>query len=429
MSTGHSVFAPSSYSRWSQCAPSIFGNMRYEDSQPEPFNPHSALGTLAHEVGEYMLLGKDHLTIEPEDGLKALGVKVDDDMVEYVSIYTNFVHSTVKSLKGKLFVEKRVNLPHIHPDFGGTSDAIVVSSDGSHVHVIDLKYGVGVQVFADHNPQLMIYALGSIATLGIVGVETVSVSIVQPRLDHIDTFTLSMDELAEFEAEVAASVKAAEAILPLQFDQISDERFNPSPEACMWCPMKLECKALKNKSLEYIKDLLGDDDDDNDDAFSVKPDPAAVSVPISNEDLDGTLKYIWQSERLLAILRKAYEAEAFSRLTKPGAGGDELPSFKIVGSNPNRKWKESPELIQLLTKLCGKDAFEQKLISPAKAEKILKKDLIAKDALKEFIDRGTPTPSLAAIGDKRDRFKPEDRKIDASSFDDLSGEFSEFDDM
>lgn len=425
MSTGHSVFAPSSYSRWSQCAPSIFGNRRDKDAPPEPFNPHSALGTLAHEVGEYMLLGKDPFTIEPEDGLKALGVKVDDDMIEYVSMYTNFAHSTVKSLKGKLFVEKRVNLPHIHPDFGGTSDAIVVSSDGSHVHVIDLKYGTRVQVFADHNPQLMIYALGSIATLGIIGVETVSVSIVQPRLDHIDTFTLSMEELAEFEAEVAASINVAETMLPLRFDQIPDEKFNPSPAVCQWCPMKLECKALKNKALGYVKDLLGDDDDD--DAFSVKPDPAAVEI--SNEDLDGTLKYIWQSERLLAILRKAYEAEAFSRLTKPGAGGDELPSFKIVGSNPNRKWKESPELIQLLTKLCGKDAFEQKLISPAKAEKLLKKDLIAKDALKDFIDRGRPTPSLASIGDKRDRFKPEDRQIDASSFDDLSGEFGEFDDM
>lgn len=412
MSTGHSVFSPSSYSMWSKCPPSIFGNVSNPDAPPEPFNPHSALGTLAHEVGEVILRGGDINKIVPCKELQEMGVKVDEEMLDYVSIYTNFV----KSLKGTLYVETRVNLEYIHPDFGGTADAIVVSEDGKHIHVVDLKYGTGVQVFADNNPQLMIYALGAIYTLGIVSFETISVTIVQPRLDHLDTFTLTYDELLKFEAEVTAAVKSAVVVQKYTFLTAPETSFNPSEDTCRWCKMRLFCKPLKDKALNYVRDMFDSYGDKTSDETGI---PGSVATPPAemrpDEDLDSALNYIWKSEKLLAIVRKAYEAEAFKRLSE----GKDLPSFKIVASNPNRKWVESPALLELMSNLLGKDAFTTKLISPAQAEKLLKKGKIALEAIAEHIDRGEPKPALASISDKRSRFTGSTGKVSAADFDDL----------
>lgn len=412
MSTGHSVFSPSSYSMWSKCPPSIYGNISNHDAPPEPFNPHSALGTLAHEVGEVILRGGDINKIVPCKELQEMGVKVDEEMVEYVSIYTNFV----KSLKGTLYVETRVNLEYIHPDFGGTADAIVVSEDGKHIHVVDLKYGTGVQVFAVNNPQLMIYALGAIYTLGIVSFETISVTIAQPRLDHLDTFTLTYDELLKFETEVISAVRAAEIIIDKGTAPLS--AFNPSEDTCRWCKMRLSCKPLKDKALNYVRDMFdsyGEEDETSDETGI----PGSVATPqpemLPDEDLDSTLSYIWKSEKLLAIVRKAYEAEAFKRLSE----GKDLTSFKIVASNPNRKWAESPALLEKMSNLLGKEAFTTKLISPAQAEKLLKKDKIALEAIAAHIDRGEPKPALATISDKRNRFTGSTGRISAADFDDF----------
>ena len=112
-------------------------------------------------------------------------------MDRYTEEYLDYIRTAALAMKctPSVRVEERVRFArYTHEDPGnqvegsGIADCILVGGDT--IHVIDLKYGKGVQVDADHNPQLMLYALGAYDACRILyPVTKVKVTIVQPRLD------------------------------------------------------------------------------------------------------------------------------------------------------------------------------------------------------------------------------------------------------
>ena len=218
--TTHAKLSASSSHRWLHCPGSIKAEEGYADSSSE----HANEGSAAHWLGETCLESGQQASEFLGQTLADYQVVVTDEMVDAVQQYLDYV----RSLGGNTLIEQRVDFSHVVPEGFGTADAIVMSGDT--LHIVDLKYGKGVKVYAENNSQAMLYALGVLHDYDyLFQPEKIVLTIVQPRLDHIDEWEVTMDQLQTF-----ASFAQTAASLALQDNA---PRY-PSDKACQWCKAK-----------------------------------------------------------------------------------------------------------------------------------------------------------------------------------------------
>lgn len=188
----HARLSPSSSERWLNCPPSV---MLGADIQEE-ISEYAAEGTAAHSLCEYKvqrMLG--HAAQDPRPSL----LYHDEEMEECSDDYTAFISETIEEIRSKghepaVFTEIRLDMSRFAPECFGTSDTIIITDN--FLSVIDFKYGKGVEVSADHNPQMMLYALGAVEMFGhIYDIRDISMTIFQPRLSNISTWNTTADEL------------------------------------------------------------------------------------------------------------------------------------------------------------------------------------------------------------------------------------------
>lgn len=159
----------------------------------------------------------------------------------------------------ELHVEQRLPIfAGAIPNQFGTSDSVIVGD--TWIHIIDLKYGRGVQVFAEENEQLMLYALGALDEFDLLGtVETVRMTVHQPRLNHFDTWECSVEHLRAFEQRAIAAGKEALSIAELYLPDVQPiHALNPGNDQCRFCKAKAVCPALRDQVLATV---AGDFDD------------------------------------------------------------------------------------------------------------------------------------------------------------------------
>lgn len=167
----HALLSPSAAHRWLVCTPSA----RLERGMDDQPSEYAEEGTKAHALAEAVLTGKEC------------------DYEADVHMYVDYV----ENLKGRRYVEQKVDLSSWVPGGFGTADCIVI--DGSTLQIIDLKYGKGVKVSAKENPQLRLYALGAIHTLNLYDqITDVTTTIVQPRLEAISSERIAYNDLLEW---------------------------------------------------------------------------------------------------------------------------------------------------------------------------------------------------------------------------------------
>ena len=240
----HALLSPSSSKRWLNCPPSA----RLAESVENKSSVYADEGTLAHEIAQNALELWDRDLYYPE--IDELPVPDDlakspyfsEDMVRHVGSYVDFVvnefHAMHKEETGGNVIgywEATFDLSKYIPESFGSSDATLLSP--TILHVIDLKYGVGVKVSAQSNTQLMIYALGMLNTIPEAqrgDIKEVRMSIVQPRLDHYDTLTMSANDLLVW-GEKVLKPKAKVAWEGGGEQKIGDH--------CQFCPLKAQCRA------------------------------------------------------------------------------------------------------------------------------------------------------------------------------------------
>lgn len=240
----HALLSPSSSKRWLNCPPSA----RLAESVENKSSVYADEGTLAHEIAQNALelWGRDLYYPEidelpvPDDLAKS--PYFSEDMVRYVGSYVDFVvnefHAMHKEETGGNVIgywEATFDLSKYIPESFGSSDATLLSP--TILHVIDLKYGAGVKVSAQSNTQLMIYALGMLNTIPEAqrgDIKEVRMSIVQPRLDHYDTLTMSANDLLVW-GEKVLKPKAKVAWEGGGEQKIGDH--------CQFCPLKAQCRA------------------------------------------------------------------------------------------------------------------------------------------------------------------------------------------
>lgn len=368
----HARFSPSSAKRWMTCPGSL---ALCRDLPPGKVGSYASEGTAAHSLASLALeagqpaaafLGREF----EADGLKFV---VDDAMANAVQVYLDYVRQ--RSAGGTLLVEQRVEFSQTIgvPGQFGTADAIVLSDDGTQLVVIDLKYGQGVQVYADANEQLMCYAMAVMETFSdiLADVQEVTIVVVQPRLDHIDEWTCSVGRLqehAEHAKRAAALAMSALArvegkdpfTLPASFLQ-------PSDEGCRWCPQKANCPALR----KMVSALVFDDFEvlETPATVIVQPSPPVPSAPNLGE-LFGALGLI---EDWCRAVRGETERLVMAGIEVIGSDGKRM---KVVeGRRGNRAWSSAEQAEDLLVGMLPEEVVftPRKLNSPAAIGKVLDK--------------------------------------------------------
>jgi hypothetical protein len=360
----HAKLSASGSHRWLNCP----GSVKAEKGIKEHYSAFAQEGTCAHELAELVLqsdgVARDwvsHQLIENN------AHTVDSDMADYVQQYVDIV----KAYGGQQSYEQRVDFSDWIPEGFGTCDALIVNDD--ELIVVDLKYGKGIRVDAENNSQGVLYALGAFAEVeAIYDIKSVRIVIVQPRLDHVDEWVITTDELLKLGETYHVAAEAA----------LSDdgERL-PGEKQCQWCKAKATCPQLK----QYAEQVIVAQFDDLDDGLT-SPDKLT----------DAQLATAISAKSLVVSWFDAVQQLITDRLLN----GDGFPGYKLVAGRSSRNWSNEGDATAKLVELIGlDDAFERKLLSPVKAEKVLgktKKQLVA-----DLIAKSEGKPTLALETDKR----------------------------
>jgi hypothetical protein len=333
-------------------------------------SPHAVEGTTAHALAEMALANSQNADAYLGARFNNDLIHVDQEMVEYVQEYLNYV----RELGGTLLVEQRVDLTRWVPDGFGTADAVVFH-EGT-LHVVDLKYGKGVPVSAHENPQAMCYALGALNEYDFLfDIQTVCLVVHQPRLDSVSEWGISRGDLLAWgdnDLKPAAELALSD-----------DAPFNPGEKQCRWCAAKPVCRALAEHNLTVASE-----------GFAVVGDPIEPKDPtkLDNDEIARILPEL----NGLSDWVKAVETYAQTQLER----GETVPGYKLVEGRSLRKWADEADAEAALkrTKLKVSDIFTKKLISPAQAEKKLGK---AHKVIAEHVVRPDGKPTIAPVSDKR----------------------------
>ncbi|MGV9183982.1 DNA polymerase [Arcanobacterium canis] len=239
-SSDHALLSASGAHRWLNCPPSA----RLESGEPESTSAAAEQGTVAHALAEWKL----RRTLHQAPGFKPESAWIDDEMETLTDDYVAFVQEHISIAQEtcgdpQVLIEQRLDFSHIVPGGFGTGDCVIIAEPT--LQIIDLKYGQGVLVEAERNPQLMLYALGALHTFGsLYDIETVSVTIYQPRRANVDTWEISVAELQQW-AETEVKLKAELAA--------AGEGEFCSGSWCQFCKIAPTCRARAEANLQLAR--------------------------------------------------------------------------------------------------------------------------------------------------------------------------------
>jgi hypothetical protein len=365
-----------------------------EAEYPDSSSRAAAEGTLAHTIASECLINNTYPStyLGTKHTVDGFDFTVGQDMVGHVADYMGLVREYAEG--GTLMVERQVNIGHLTGEEGatGTSDAIILKGD--EIIVIDLKYGMGVKVDATNNPQLMMYALGALHDFDFVDdFDNITMVIHQPRLNHVSEFVLPLQELLNFGYDVngaANHVRLAQTLdLAYGVDDLTDGFFSPGEKQCKFCKAKASCPALKAEVAETVS------------ASPLSDFADLIPQEINMEASDNYLPVAMSKVELIEQWCKAVRAETERRLL----AGQPVTGYKLVeGRLGNRDWKDPQAVEDIFKKtyrLRDDQAYDFKLISPTKAEKLFKENPKRWASLQEQITRADGKPSVAPVTDKR----------------------------
>lgn len=403
------VLRPSGSKTWSNCtaSPSFIARLRSEGKLPEedPGDVYTDEGSLAHEWAEKVLLGEAKVT------------EIEDiEMRRHVKSYVDHVLS-IKSKGYSLGVEEQFQLFYNKKAPLGTADAVLISPDSKKIHIVDLKYGMGVSVQAKENTQIAIYARSAIEELKDMyefdEQTLITLTIWQPRVigeKALRRWVVRLNELLEFTESLDSTAQDIYAGKNL--------KFHPEENVCRFCPAKSFCKA-------YAGHLLGElplevENDDNTELSIPNRDTLIDPEVLTEDQLGKIIKFGPEIVKWINSVQAYVLQETLNgKLGKVG--------YKPVATHGNRKWANESEAEVFLRKLMNKkQVFEEKLISPTKAEKLLKARKTRSATWENFsalVVRPGGGHTLAPLEDKRPN-----AAITAEEFEDLEFEFTE-DDM
>ena len=357
----HALLSASSSHRWLNCPPSARLCENYEDKG----NEYAQEGTDAHSLCEHKLklaLGMD--TADPTENLSFYNEEMEQCACDYAGYVMELMEEAKKICKDPVvLIEQRLDFSRFVAEGVGTGDCVIIA-DGT-LYIVDYKHGKGVEVSAVENPQMMLYALGALELFdGIYDIDTVRMTIFQPRRENVSVCVMSKDDLLQW----AYNDLMAKAKLAYE----GGGEF-ACGDWCRFCKAKAACR----KRAEYNLELAKYD----------------FAMPDTLEDAE-----------IAAILEKADELAAWAADVKEFAlqqalGGVKYAGFKVVEGRSNRKYTDEDAVADTVKK-AGYDPYEPKLLGITAMEKLLGKKQFAK-LLSGLVEKPQGKPALVPESDKR----------------------------
>ena len=331
---GHARFSPSSANRRLNCPPSLVLEEQFKDEESQ----YAAEGSAGHAMAEYLI--KKHLK---QRSRRPVSDYYSDELLEAVDEYVSFVIGEIEEAKRicscpVFTVEQRVDASEYVDECFGTADMVIVTDKVAHV--IDLKLGKGVQVFAEDNPQLMIYGLGILGMAEMLyDVETVRLTIFQPRLNYSSTWDIAPEALKAWGEEVLKP-RGAMALM-------GAGEFNAG-SWCRFCKARNQCRARAEEFLAIAKmefrqpALLSDDE-------------IAEVLKVSDE-----------------LAKWSADVYAFAQ-DQAIVHGKEWNGFKLVEGRSNRKYTSEDEVAEAATTAGYTDIYKRSLVTITEMERLMGK--------------------------------------------------------
>lgn len=377
MPNAHALLSPSAAHRWIHCTPSV----RLEEGVRDEGSDFAAEGTLAHAIASRKILetlGRPH--DEQDREIEELRERYySEEMEGYTDTYRSIVlekfnDAKTRSKDAQLLVEVRLDFGAFLPDAFGTADAVIIADD--LMEVIDFKYGKGVKVDADHNPQMMIYALGALDEFLLdYDIKRVRMTIVQPRIDNLSECGMMVGELTAWRAVTLKP--AAEKAFAGVGDQVPGEW-------CQFCKVRATCSAIAEKARQIC----------NEDFREARL--------ISDEDIPGLLP-------LVPVL-KGWLEDFASHALQRALDGATIKGYKLVEGKSNRQITDQDALLgALLVQGFQRDDLLKKpeLKAIGELEKLVGKKAFAEIG-KPWLVKPQGKPTLVEESDKRPVWKPKE---------------------
>lgn len=356
----HALLSPSAAHRWMACPPSA----RQCENLPDTTSDYAAQGTEAHTLCEERL--KVALGIKKRTSpLKNLRF-YDEEMSECANDYVAFILEQSSAVPdAQIFIEHRVDMSRWVPEARGTCDCCIIG-DGI-LHIIDFKYGKGVPVNAENNPQFQLYALGALEAFDFLyDFNTVRMTVFQPRLQTTSTWEVSKDDLVQWAEEMLKPV--AELAFAGDGDYYSGEH-------CRFCKVKAECRERAKANLALA-------------AYDFT-EPALLE----NDEISSVLGKIDELVAWASDVKEYALAEALK--------GVNFTGFKVVEGRSNRIFTDDGKVTDTLEASGYKGYMsEPKLLGITAIEKLVGKTKL-NDLLGQYITKPQGKPVLVPEDDKR----------------------------
>ena len=360
----HALLSASSSHRWLNCPPSARLGENYEDKGSD----FAAEGTDAHSLCEHKL--KTALGIPSEDPTENL-TWYNEEMEECASGYAAYVLELLAEAKKVttdpiVLIEQRLDYSKYVESGFGTGDCVLIA-DGT-LNIVDYKHGKGVEVSADHNPQMMLYALGALEIFdALYDIDTVTMTIYQPRRSNVSTYTVSTAELLEW-AETVLKPTAALAF--------SGEGEFHCGEWCQFCKAKADCRERAKANLALA-------------AYDFAEPPL-----LTDEEVEEVLAKVddlvsWANDIKEYALQAAISGKAWN-------------GWKVVEGRSNRKYTDEVAVAKIVSN-AGYDPYEKKLLGVTAMQKQLGKKRF-EQLLSGLVIKPQGKPVLAPDDDRRPEF-------------------------
>lgn len=379
----HALLSASGANRWLNCTPSA---KLEEEFGEKKSSVYAQEGTVAHELSE-LYLSRDVLQAITED---EFNVRLEelmsnelftDEMLDVVPIYTDYCTEQFTEAKtinplAVMEIEQKLDLTEYVPESFGTADCIIINDDV--MEVIDLKYGKGVPVYATWNKQLMLYGLGALRKYDTMyDIVKVKLTIVQPRINNISTFEITVEELIKW---------AIEELKPKADLAFAGQGKLEAGDWCRFCSVKNKCRKLYEQQIEIAKYEFSE--------------PELLTDEEIADILARAPKLVeWAN----SILEYAQERAINENKVWPG--------FKLVEGRSIRKWVDNEQLIEEALmekgKLIEDEIYNQKLKSITDIERLVGKKKFS-ELFSDLVIKPQGKPTLVPISDKRPALGVED---------------------
>ena len=357
----HAILSASGSHRWLNCTPSARLELEFENTTSEAARE----GTAAHALCEHKL--KKFLKKRSKRPVSDYN---SDEMEECTDAYAEFVMEQYEEAKKSckdpvIFIEQKLDFSCYVPEGFGTGDCIIISDD--KLHVIDFKYGQGILVEAEHNPQVMLYALGALEIYdALYDIKEISMTIFQPRRENVSTWTIPIEELRDWaEEELKPKAKMAYE---------GDGEYLPG-EWCTFCKAAVKCRARAEEKMKLAR-------------MEFKMPPLLTDAEI--EEVLTVLPDLtkWANE----ITAYATDASIHH--------GKEWNGFKVVEGRSNRKYRDEQLVAEAAKEHGYTDIYRQSLIPMTEMQKLMGKSAF-EEILGDLIYKPPGKPTLVPNTDKR----------------------------